>query len=284
MTYHLSNKGIQQYQQDGFLFPLQVLDTVENQGYRHQLETLEQRYAMGGLPRPFNQYLRANANLVIPFLNELAANPHVLDPVESILGPNILLWGAEVFTKEAQSKKVVSWHQDLTYWGLGETDQEITAWLALSPATLESGCMCFVAGSHHRQLLPHKDTFDDNNLLSRGQQLTIDVDEFQSSAVILQPGQMSLHHGRMFHSSGPNRSDDRRIGIAMRFITPAVTPTHVTQDYAVLMRGENTSKHWHCVTPPAQPFAPESLTLYDSVLAGQSLALADGSETELQFN
>ena len=130
-----------------------------------------------------------------------------LDAIESILGPDLLLWSCEYFIKEANSRNMVSWHQDLTYWGMDGSDHEVTAWVALSPATEHSGCMKFVAGSHRESLVPHTDTFADNNLLSRGQEIAVEVDEEDATIAALKPGQMSLHHGRMFHASGPNTTN-----------------------------------------------------------------------------
>ena len=115
----------------------------------------------------------------------------------------------------------MTWHQDLTYWGLDDMD-EVTAWVALSPSTTESGCMRFVPGSHKRSLVEHVDTFADDNLLTRGQEIAVDVDESAAADVELRPGQASLHHGHLFHSSGPNTTPDRRIGAAIRYITPSM--------------------------------------------------------------
>lgn len=107
-----------------------------------------------------------------------------------------------MFIKEANSPHVVTWHQDLTYWGLDDTE-ELTLWVALSPSNIASGCMNFVPGSHNRQLVPHVDTFDENNLLSRGQEIAVAVDEADGVPVILGTGQASIHHGHLFHASGP---------------------------------------------------------------------------------
>ena len=102
-------------------------------------------------------------------------------------------------------------HQDLTYWGLGATSEMVTAWLALSPATPQSGCMDFVRKSHKNPILPHKDSFAKDNLLSRGQEVQVDVAEQDKTSIEIQPGEISLHHGLTIHGSGPNVSDDRRI-------------------------------------------------------------------------
>ncbi|MGH6884326.1 MAG: phytanoyl-CoA dioxygenase family protein [Hypericibacter sp.] len=210
---------------------------------------------------------------MIPFMSRIARTSKILDVVQSLLGPNLLVWSCELFIKEPGTRKIVSWHQDLTYWGLGETDEQMTAWVALSPATVESGCMRFVAGSHHQPLLPHRETFHKDNLLSRGQEIEVEVEESTASNIVLQPGQMSLHHGRMFHSSGPNLSQDRRIGVAIRYVTPGVRQTVAERDYAMLVRGCDPDRNWINFAPPEEPFGTDSMALYDRILADQSAVL-----------
>jgi crotonobetainyl-CoA:carnitine CoA-transferase CaiB-like acyl-CoA transferase len=202
----------------------------------------------------------------------------MLDAVESVLGPDILLWDSAYVIKEPGNRRFVSWHQDLTYWGLGETDHELTAWIALSPATAASGCMRFVAGSHGQAILPHRDTFAADNMLSRGQEIAVEVDEADAVEVLLQPGQMSFHHGRMFHASGPNRSADRRIGMAIRYVTPEVRQLVGARDYAMPARGAEQAANWVAVAPPDRAFDAAALALYEQVLADQSTALTEGAE------
>ncbi|MGI9413187.1 MAG: phytanoyl-CoA dioxygenase family protein, partial [Hyphomicrobiales bacterium] len=191
------------------------------------------------------------------------------------------VWSAEFFIKEPETDAIITWHQDLTYWGLGETDEEVTAWLALSDVTPESGCMRFVPGSHKNRIVPHEDTFADNNLLSRGQEIAVDVDEDAAVDVVLKPGQLSLHHGRMFHASGPNRSDDRRIGVAIRYITPAVEQHVSPHDYAMLVRGRDDHGHFRLIDGPASDLSPEALALYDEILQTQQVAMTEGAEQDV---
>jgi len=281
MTYSLTADQVDQYQRDGFLFPL---DVFAKDRVAHILGELEHARTVArekGLESELAQLLRTNIHYLLPFVAEVARASQLLDRVESILGPNILLWSAEFFIKAAHTDKIVSWHQDLTYWGLGETNQEMTAWLALSDVNVESGCMRFVAGSHHQQIVPHRDTFDAANLLSRGQEIAVDVAEDEAVDVILDPGQVSFHHGRMFHSSGPNRSARDRIGLAFRFITPQVKQLVAKRDYAMLVRGIDEGKNWIHVSPPRRLFDPADLKLHARVRQDQSTALAEGAEQEL---
>ncbi len=178
-------------------------------------------YTEGAGGHSLNQFFRVNGHVVIPELAEMTRNPDILDIIEAILGPDLLAWSVELFIKKAGSNKTVSWHQDITYWGMGETDDEVTTWIALSDVSVEAGCMRFIPGSHKSGLVEHNDTFSSDNLLSRGQVIA-NVQEEHAVHGTLLPGQMSLHHGRYFHASGQNRSSDRRIGLAIRYVTPAV--------------------------------------------------------------
>ena len=281
MNYALTADQVDQYQQDGYRFPLDVFDEKRVANILGELAQARTVARGKGLGSELDLLLRANTHYLLPFVNEVARSPQLLDRVESILGPNILLWSAEFFIKGAHTDKIVSWHQDLTYWGLGETDQELTAWLALSDVNVESGCMRFVPGSHHQQIVPHRDTFDAANLLSRGQEVAVDVAEDDAVDVVLKPGQVSFHHGRIFHSSGPNRSAHDRIGLAFRFLTPEVKQLVAKRDFAMMVRGIDEGKNWIHVSPPTHLFDPADLQLHARVRQDQAAAFAKGTEKEL---
>ena len=162
-----------------------------------------------------------------------------------------------------------------------ETDDEITAWLALSEVNVESGCMRFLPGSHRQPILPHRDTFAEGNLLSRGQEVAVDVDENEAVEVELRPGQVSLHHGRIFHASGPNRSAHDRVGLVFRFLTPDVKQLVAQRDYALPVRGSDDRGNWIHVQPPARNFDPADLELYRRIRDEQRAALAQGAARDL---
>ena len=259
----LTPKQTAQYQRDGYLFPLDIFTDEEVNSAVKALERVEQ-HPPQNLRYSVPQYLRTNCQYLLPFVNQVALTPALLDKVESILGPNILIYSAEFFIKEPRTEKIVSWHQDLTYWGLGETDDELSAWIALSDVNVGSGCMRFLPGSHKQRIVPHRDTFDKNNLLSRGQEVAVEVDESKSVNILLKPGQVSFHHGRIFHASGPNSSDHRRIGLVIRYVTPEVQQSGAG-GYALLARGEDVTGNWSHVTPPTSAFAPDDLDLYHRI-------------------
>lgn len=272
----LSQSDAQQYWEDGFVFPVRVFSSNEAEQYRNQLEDIEQSWINADLPRPLSQYIRSHSETVMPFAAQMAHHPAVLDAVESLLGENIMIWGAEFFIKEAQSNNIVSMHQDLTYWGFGETSDQVTAWIALSPATVQSGCMDLVKGSHKNAILPHTETHAENNMLSRGQEVNVNVSDADITAVELQPGEMSLHHGQTIHGSKPNTSNDRRIGFAIRYITPQAVQQTDIREYAMLARGiDSTQRFIHYATPAAL-FSKNSVALYEKIRNQQDQVLTAG--------
>ncbi len=266
------------YERDGFAFPIDVMTGDEAHDLRRRIEALES--GMNGLPRPMAQYLRMNTHIVMPLVHDMITHPQVVAAARTVLGSDMLCWGAELFIKEPHTDKVVSWHQDLTYWGIGHSDSEVTAWIALSPATPASGCMRFVAGSHKNAIIPHRDTYADNNLLSRGQELSVEVDEEDAVDVVLQPGQMSLHHGRMFHASGPNASGDRRIGLVFRYITPDLVQQNADTDFAVPVCGEDRFRNFDYIPRPEGDFAPPALERYDRIMEIHAKAQSVGAAQE----
>ena len=234
------------YRRDGFVFPIDVLSEAEARAIRADLEAAEAELA--GDPER-SGLLRGSVNHLLPSFDVLVRNEKLLAAAAQVLGPDILVWSANLFTKEAHSAKVVTWHQDLTYWGLDDVE-ETTGWVALSPVTIASGCMRFVPGSHRRRIVPHVDTFAADNQLSRGQEIAVDVDEADAVAVELRTGQASLHHGHLFHASGPNGTGDRRIGVAIRYIKPTMRQRTGERWVARLACGEDRFGHFDLAGPP----------------------------------
>jgi len=262
--HELHETQVAAFARDGFLFPLDVYTEAEARALRQQLEDAEREAGDDPLRR---EAIKAGANHVLPFVSAISRDPRITDRIAALLGPDLLLWASSLFVKEPRSDAYVSWHQDVHYWGLDDVS-EVTAWLALSPATPESGCMRFLAGSHKRAV-PHTDTFAKDNLLTRGQEVAVTVDEGAAVDVVLRPGQISLHHGLAFHASHANRSADRRIGLALRYI-----PTHNRQSgdvrtLAALVRGTDRHGHFELGPPPVMRFAPEAV---ERVRRGQELA------------
>jgi ectoine hydroxylase-related dioxygenase (phytanoyl-CoA dioxygenase family) len=234
------------YSQDGFVFPVDAVSEAEAKVIRADLERAEAEVADDPARLAM---VRSYPDRLIPSFDRLIRNRNLIDAVIPILGENLMVWSSGLFIKEANTTHVVTWHQDLTYWGLSDAE-EVTAWVALSPANTASGCMRFVPGSHTRQIVPHKDTFDKNNLLSRGQEIAVEVDDSEGVDVVLKTGQASLHHGHLFHASGPNTTGDRRIGAAIRYIKPSMKQRSGDRSLVALVNGIDTHGNFEIAGPP----------------------------------
>jgi non-heme Fe2+,alpha-ketoglutarate-dependent halogenase len=270
VTTSLDPDQIERCRRDGLLSPIPVLTSAEVGDF------LNQYHATRALDLDLaRRALRAQGHLVFPWLAELASHPRVLDAVEGIIGPDILCWTVAVFDKAPGTPAYVSWHQDATYWGL-EGGAVYSAWIALTPSTPESGCMRVVPGTIRAQA-PHVDTFDPDNLLTRGQALADPVDEAAAVDVVLAPGEMSLHHVMIMHGSGPNRSALPRTGIAIRYAAPATRQTGRDRDFAMLVRGNDRFGHFELVPPPVSDFDPAGVARFETFRAGRDEVLYRGA-------
>lgn len=269
----LPDGAVEAYRRDGFFFPVPALTGSEVAHYR---SCLEEHEARTGAPLQGNW--RHKAHLLFTWVDEIVHHPRIVDAAEEVLGPDLFCWTTNFFIKEAASPGFVSWHQDAFYWGLSR-DDVMTAWVALSPANLESGCMKFLPGSQTQDHLQHVDTFHKDNLLSRGQEIAVKVDGTKAVDCILEPGEMSLHHVKLVHGSEPNRSGDRRIGLAIRYI-----PTHVAQlkvrDSATLVRGVDRYRNFDHEPRPARDLSDEVLAAHADAVGRQVQALYSGTDKQ----
>jgi len=235
----LSAEQIERYERDGVAFPVPVLATAEVARFRACWEELKGR--LGGPQRSFG----------LPFLcfrwaYDLATHPAVLDAVESLLGPELLIAGGLVIDKPPRDPSVVTWHQDGTNSGLYQAPST-TAWIALSPSTAESGCMRIMAGSQRLPRLPHVESTREDALLAKSPEVAVEIDESAAVDVVLRPGEMSLHHSNLLHGSGANRSGAPRTGFIVRFATPELEKSDVP---VVLAPGRCASTHLEALSGP----------------------------------
>lgn len=273
MPHSLTPDDVARYRDEGYLAPLAVGGAGEAARWRAELERVEA--GMGG---PLRGELRHKSHLLFPFLADLVRHPRILDAVEDLLGPDLLCWTSNFFIKEGASPSFVSWHQDSTYWGLSEPEVA-TAWVAFTPSTAANGAMAVIPGSHKLDQAPHRDTFDRHNLLTRGQEIAVEVDEVQQVLLELQPGEMSLHHVRLVHGSAPNPSGDRRIGFAIRYI-----PTRIRQlegeDSATLVRGADRHRHFELEPRPRTDMDPDLVALHKRIAERNARILYRGTGVE----
>jgi non-haem Fe2+, alpha-ketoglutarate-dependent halogenase len=266
----LSEDQVASYRDRGYHFPIDALSAAEVAGFRRKLEDFE-----AGSGGPIKAEMRHRSHVLFTCIDEMIRHPKILDAVEDVLGPDILCWNTSFFIKEARDPGFVSWHQDATYWGLSSSDVA-TVWIAMSPANKLSGCMKFIAGTHRSQVR-HEDTFDQNNLLTRGQEIAVEVDEAMAVHVELAPGQASLHHVLLFHGSEPNRSDDRRIGLAIRYIPTRLKQAVGQRDWATLVRGKDIYGNFLPAHVPKRDLEPEALAFHKEVSEEQVRVLYRGT-------
>ena len=227
----LTKEQIEQYHDEGFIAPVRVISENEALSIKNQLEQVEADF-----PDEVNAQSRNNLHLSFSFLDALAHNTIIVDAMEDLIGPDIALWASVMFIKEPSSKQYVSWHQDATYMGLDSIDFP-TPWIALSPSNRDTGCMTMISGSHHSEIQIHKDTFAENNILTRGQVIP-EVDKSKAIDLILEPGEMSIHHGAIIHGSQPNNSDQRRIGFSLQSYVPPSIKQVVGRNIWTHIRGK----------------------------------------------
>jgi hypothetical protein len=235
------------YEKDGCYFPYDVTSAAEAASLLADFEAAE---AEIGDDRARLSLLRSYPAQLLPSFSGLIRHPRLIEAVARIIGHDLLVWSCGFFIKEPDSRSYLSWHQDINYWGL-DGDREVTAWYALTPATVENGCMRFVPGSHRRNDVPHVDSFAPDNLLTRGQEIAVEVDEASAVDVLLRAGQASFHHGHMFHASNPNRTNSRRLGVAIRYVAPSMKQVSGDKLLVSHVSGEDRYGHFEVMPPPA---------------------------------
>ena len=253
----LSDRQVEKFHNDGFLSPINVFSINEASELKDKLEDAEKIW-----PEAFSASARNNAHLNFEFLDSIVHNKNLLDAVEDILGPNILAYASTLFIKEPRDPGFVSWHQDGKYMGLSE-NIGITAWVALSEANGESGCMSMIPGSHEK-MLAHKDTFGKDNILTRGQEVQ-NVDVGKAVETPLRPGQASFHCPTVIHGSQPNRSKQRRIGFAIQTYIPTNVKSIHGRASAQLVRGIDTFGHFDLLQRPKRDMEEAQVTTRDRV-------------------
>jgi non-heme Fe2+,alpha-ketoglutarate-dependent halogenase len=271
----LNAEQIAQYRRDGYVCPVQVMPADEAAGLRAKLEAFED--TQGGSLEPGQ---RSRAFLLFKWLDDLIRDARVLDPIEQLIGPDILCWSTIFWIKDAGSKSFVSWHQDNTYWGLSSRNV-VTAWFAISDASVEAGCMKVMPGTHRGETLAHEDTYDADNMLTRGQSIR-GLDEARAASMPLCAGELSLHNYCLAHGSGPNLSGDRRIGVSMHFMPPDTKQVVGAWDCAALVRGSDRFRHFAHTPVPARDFDPEAVAFHARASGALREVLYAGAARNLQ--
>jgi non-heme Fe2+,alpha-ketoglutarate-dependent halogenase len=261
MAKKLTSEQIAGYERDGFICPVDAFSAEQAHAWRDKLEAFEraedQKMTRGHNFKP---------HLLLPWVDEIVRSAEVLDAVEDLIGPDIRLFHLTVWPKDAGSGAYVSWHQDATYFAL-EPARHVTAWVALTDAPVEAGCMEVVPGSHKLGQLRHAEAQDTENLLSRGQTLAVDLDRSRTAYMPVKAGQFSLHHTHLVHNSRPNRSSHRRIGLGISYIPTSarcISPTRVT---AMLVRGQDRYGNFDDERRPTAEAGPLERAFHEKAVA-----------------
>lgn len=250
--------GFERYAETGYVWPLRAFPAAEAEAARGRFMAYWNRHIgrfAGSLPRE-RFWLTVDTHLALPWVCTLALHPVVLDAVERVLGPDVMVWNTHWFPKFPRDRGYVSWHQDATYWGL-RPPLVTTAWIALSPSTVDNGCLQVLPGSQLGESMPQVETYAPDNMLSRGQEIAVEIDPARAVSLELEPGEFSLHHIGIAHGSGPNDSDTPRIGLAVRYIAPQVEQSGPHRDLALLARGSDRYGHFDRVEAPTREWGLE---------------------------
>ena len=250
----LNEKQLQDYEDHGFVAPIDVLTLEEAKKIKEEIEYIEKKW-----PDELIGLGRNNVHYISPIFDQVCHNSKILDAVESIIGKDILVGGTTLFIKDPDKKGFVSWHQDAKYIGF-EPHNWVTAWLAITDANEENGCMRMWSGSHKEKIKEHKDTFNENNLLTRGQTVQ-NIPLEDTTPNILKAGQLSLHHPMIVHGSGSNKSNTRRIG----FVIQSYIGTNVNQVigkvYVQQARGKDNFKYHEHTKRPSELMSKEGINI-----------------------
>ena len=251
---YLSSNQLKQYNDNGFVSPINIFSKDKAKEIRNEIELIENH-----MPEELDNSGRYNAHLISPLLDEVTHDTKILDAVQSLIGENILICGTTLFIKNPNEKGFVSYHQDAKYIGL-EPLNWVTAWVAITDSNEKNGCMRMWSGSHKDNLKEHDEKFNNGNLLTRGQTVK-NVPKDETTPLILEAGQMSLHHPTVVHGSELNKSNDRRIG----FVIQSYISTNVKQvlgkNSVQLARGTDEYNYHEKINRPVSLMDPNDVKI-----------------------
>jgi non-heme Fe2+,alpha-ketoglutarate-dependent halogenase len=257
MSARLTADQAESFRRDGFHFPIDVLDAAEARGALaafRRYDTIAQR--AGGFISIHRHFPKLH--LVALWADALVHHPRILAAAESLLGPDLLVWGTQVFTRPARSGASLAWHQDAVYYGLRDIEeQSARVWLALTPANIANGTMRYARGSHRDGLLQHGVRGGDVADMMRGEEVVVEIDPDSEVVVEIDAGQASVHDMALAHCSGPNVTDADRVNVAIDYITPDVQPAGT--DSALLVQGADRNEHFLAERRPAADFDSEAM-------------------------
>src|SRR5437588_2415327 len=234
---------VRRYKEDGVLFPVPVVPPSQLKGFQEGFQELELRG--GGV-----QQYTAAPHIFFPWAWDLATLPWLLDAAQDLIGPELIIDSTLLLCKYPRDPAFAPWHQDGVHSGWYKTPS-VSAWIALADATPKNGCMQVIPGSHRSGRVAHTEVAREDSLFGSGAEIEVQVDEAQALCVTLAAGEASFHHTNIVHGSPPNRSDQKRISLIVRFVTPLFRERHSTFP-AVRARGSADLNHMSPLeTPPS---------------------------------
>ena len=253
------------WRRDGYLAPFAFLSEKERQACLDGLDRFED-WLGGPVNGSAEMKWRTMPHLLMPWAAQLARDARILDRIESLLGPDIFLYTGTLFIKEPQSPTAAAWHQDSTYFGLTPCE-EITVWIALSPADETSGCMEALPFDGPPRQMKHRAHVVANSVNRASQKIVEPLEDARAVPMPLRPGEFSMHHGLTPHRSGPNRSKHRRIGLGFNYVPTSVRPTGTVRTAAMLVRGSDNYGHFEMMDPPAGELDAAAIAAHDRAVS-----------------
>ena len=233
MGKRLTESQVRQYEDEGYVHPVPVLTVAEVRQARGEIEAFEARTG-----KTLDYPEKSKSYLLFDWADRLVRHAKVLDAVEDLIGPDIMVYHTTMWIKDPKTPQYILWHQDGTYFYL-DPALHVTAWVALSDASVAAGCMHVLPGSHKLGQLEHQDDPGENNLILRGQAIFGRFDDEVGLPMPLQAGEMSLHHTDLVHCSHPNGSGERRMGFGISYIPAHVRDVGTPPGSAMLVRGQD---------------------------------------------
>jgi non-heme Fe2+,alpha-ketoglutarate-dependent halogenase len=258
----LSSRQVEQYRYDGYLFPFPALSPDDIADCLAGLARYETW--LGSPVNATDRRWRSASYVFLPWVDRLVTHPRVLDAVEDLIGPDILVYTATWFIKEAMSPTFAAWHQDATYFGL-TPHEHVTAWVALTDASREAGCMEVVSSRGQKRQLRHAALGLRHSINGGGQAIVEEIDDRDTALMAVNAGEFSLHHTLCPHRSAPNRAKHRRIGLGTSYIPAQCQLTGSVRMCARLVRGRDTGGNFDLIPPPEGELHPEALARHEEV-------------------
>ncbi len=254
---------------DGYHVPVPAMSAAQAQDYRHRLERFEARWPEHG------HKLDQAASLLCPWIDEMTRLPGIVDPIEDVLGPNLLCWGVSLRLKEPRTKTFAGWHQDTAYCDIKPI--VVIAALALSDCSEAAGPLRVIPGSHTGAPLPHTEHFGTESLLTREQEIGAGLDTTRAVTLPMAAGEIMFFNNAICHSSGPNRTADRRIIFLIEYV-----PTHAYQgkprESAMLVRGHDAFHNFDDDPRPDAEMSNEALAAWRRKVEVQASVLYRGAK------